>query len=210
MPITTQQFLEIKDIKDGIIVLKNNALRGIMMISSLNFALKPDEEQDAIIYQFQQFLNSLDFSSQILVQTRRLNITGYLDKLKELERKQKNDLLRTQTTEYRKFIEGMIKEGAIMTKNFYIIVPYSILEAKKVTTAKKLRKAAIPSLTKEEFHRCKDQLWQRMEFLGLGLRRCGLNAIPLTTPELIELFWSLYHPQQAEVGYYPEIPPEIM
>ena len=210
MAATTQQFLEIKEIKEGVIILKNNALRGIMMVSSLNFALKSPEEQEAIIYQFQNFLNSLDFPCQILVHSRRLNITGYLDKLGELEKKQKNDLLKVQTAEYQKFVEDLVKEGIIMTKNFYIIVPFSVWETREVTTAKKLKKVAVHSLTKEEFQRSKNQLWQRMEFLGLGLRRCGLTAIPLTTPELIELFWSLYHPQQAEVGYFPEIPPEII
>ena len=210
MAISTQQFLEIKEIKEGVIILKNNALRGVMIVSSLNFALKSSEEQEAIIYQFQNFLNSLDFPCQILVHSRRLNITGYLDKLGELEKKQKNDLLKVQTAEYQKFVEDLVKGGIIMTKNFYIIVPYLVWETKEVTTVKKLKKVAVPSLTKEEFQRSKNQLWQRMEFLGLGLRRCGLTAIPLTTPELIELFWSLYHPQQAEIGYFPEIPPEIM
>ena len=210
MAISTQQFLEIKEIKEGVIILKNNALRGVMIVSSLNFALKSSEEQEAIIYQFQNFLNSLDFPCQILVHSRRLNITGYLDGLEELEKKQKNDLLKVQTAEYQKFVEDLVKGGIIMTKNFYIIVPYSVWETKEVTTVKKLKKVAVPSLTKEEFQRSKNQLWQRMEFLGLGLRRCGLTAIPLTTPELIELFWSLYHPQQAEIGYFPEIPPEII
>ena len=210
MAISTQQFLEIKEIKEGVIILKNNALRGVMIVSSLNFALKSSEEQEAIIYQFQNFLNSLDFPCQILVHSRRLNITGYLDGLEELEKKQKNDLLKVQTAEYQKFVEDLVKGGIIMTKNFYIIVPYSVWETKEVTTVKKLKKVAVPSLTKEELQRSKNQLWQRMEFLGLGLRRCGLTAIPLTTPELIELFWSLYHPQQAEIGYFPEIPPEII
>jgi len=210
MATTTQQFLEIKDIKEGVIILKNNTLRGVLMVSSLNFALKSGEEQEATIYQFQQFLNSLDFSCQVLVQSRKLNITGYLDKLEELEKKQKNDLLKVQTAEYRKFVESLVKEGTIMTKNFYIIVPYSVLESQGGSTAGKLKKITAPTLTKEEFQRCKNQLWQRMEFLGLGLRRCGLTTVPLTTPELTELFWSLYHPQQAEVGYYPEIPPEIL
>ena len=120
------------------------------------------------------------------------------------------DLLKVQTAEYQKFVEDLVKGGIIMTKNFYIIVPYLVWETKEVATVKKLKKVVVPSLTKEEFQRSKNQLWQRMEFLGLGLRRCGLTAIPLTTPELIELFWSLYHPQQAEIGYFPEIPPEIM
>ena len=120
----TQQFLEIEQIREGVVVLRDKTLRGILMVSSLNFALKSEEEQNAIIYQFQEFLNSLDFSCQILIQTRRLNITGYLDKLKELEEKQENELLKIQTRGYREFIASMIKEGVIMTKNFYIIIPF--------------------------------------------------------------------------------------
>ena len=81
---STQQFLEIDQIREGMLILKNKALRAVMMVSSLNFALKSDDEQTSIIYQFQEFLNSLDFSCQILIQSRRLNITGYLDKLKEV------------------------------------------------------------------------------------------------------------------------------
>jgi len=205
---STQDFLKIKEVRDGFIILKNNSLRGVMMVSSINFGLKTQNSQEATIYQFQQFLNSIDFSIQILVQTRKLNITGYLEKLKDLEKKQENELLKTQTTEYRNFIGKIVEGGTIMTKNFYIVVPYSLME-ERTTTRKKLKKVIISDLSKQDLQRCKDQLWQRMEFLGLGLRGCGLNAIPLTSPELIELFWSTYHPQQAEIGYYPEIPPEM-
>lgn len=205
-----QQFLEIEQIREGVVVLRDKTLRGILMVSSLNFALKSEEEQNAIIYQFQEFLNSLDFSCQILVQTRRLNITGYLDKLKELEEKQENELLKIQTRGYREFIASMIKEGAIMTKNFYVIIPFypGPLEMPKFG-GKKTQDQKPISLTEEAFQRYKAQLWQRMEFLALGLRRCGLQAIPLITPELIELFWRFYHPKEAEFGYYPEIPPEL-
>lgn len=206
---SSQQFLEIDQIREGVVVLKNKALRGIMMVSSLNFALKSDDEQTAIIYQFQNFLNSLDFSCQIIVQSRRLNITGYIDKLKELERKQENKLLKIQTKEYRNFIESIIAGGTIMSKTFYIIVPFSLAEVKGENPKKMVRKSISPKLTEEEFQRCKTQLWQRMEYLTLGLRRCGLRSVPLSTEELIELFWGLYHPGQAEVGYYPEIPPEL-
>jgi len=212
--VPTQQFLEIQQIREGVIVLKDKSLRGILMVSSLNFALKSGEEQTAIIYQFQEFLNSLDFSCQILVQTRRLNITGYLDRLKELEEKQENELLKLQTKGYREFITEMIKGEAIMTKNFFVIIPFypTPLEIGKFGREKK-RVAAGPKetlpLTEEVFQRYRNQLWQRMEFLALGLRRCGLQAIPLITPELIELFWRFYHPKEAEFGYYPEIPPEL-
>ena len=207
---TTQQFLEIDQIREGIVVLKNKTLRGVMMVSSLNFALKSDEEQTAIIYQFQNFLNSLDFSCQIIVQSRRLNITGYLDKLKDLARKQENELLKVQTEEYRKFVESIVAGGTIMSKTFYVVVPFSMIEAEKTTPEKLLKAPKIPTLTEEQFQRCKTQLWQRMEYLALGLRRCGLRAVLLSTEELIELFWGLHHPKQAEVGYYPEIPPELI
>src|SRR4030043_1250757 len=116
--LTTQQFLEIKQIREGVVILKNKAMRGILMVSSLNFALKSEDEQNAILYQFQSFLNSLDFSCQIVVQSRRLNITGYLERLREMEDLQKKDLLKMQIKEYREFIKQLVEEQQILTKNF--------------------------------------------------------------------------------------------
>jgi len=206
--LSTQDFLEFDQIRDGIIILKNKGLRSILMVSSLNFALKSSEGQNAIIYQFQNFLNSLDFSCQILIQSRRLNIIGYLDKLGDIEKKEKNELLKIQITEYRKFIENIMKGGTIMQKTFYVIIPFSIMEAQITSGKKKLPK--IPTLTEETFQRCKNQLLQRVEFAVLGLRSCGLQSIPLSTLEVAELFWSLHHPLEAERGYYPEIPSELV
>jgi type IV secretory pathway VirB4 component len=200
---TTQQFLEFEDIREGVIILKDRSLRGILLVSSLNFALKSREEQEAIIYQFQNFLNSLDFPIQILVQSRRVNITGYLEKIEELEKKQKTELLKHQTREYKKFIESLVGAGDIYTKQFFVIVPFYPAE---LTVGKKKK----ISLTDETFEKFKLQLWQRLEFVALGLKRCGLQCVPLTTNELIEVFWSFYHSKEAEVGYYPEIPPELI
>ncbi|MBI2053965.1 MAG: hypothetical protein HYT36_01335 [Candidatus Staskawiczbacteria bacterium] len=217
--ISTQNFLELQDIKEGVLFLKNNDIKGVLMVSSLNFALKSDEEQTAIIYAFQNFLNSLDFSCQIIVQSRNINITPYLDGLKDLEEKQVNELLRAQTSSYREFIKNMVVGDTVMTKNFYVVVPYTIMEALGVKAAGKQynflkgiggKSAKSREIADADFQRCKVQLWQRMEFLALGLKRCGLEAIPLTTPELIELFWAIHHPEQAEVGYYPEILPELL
>ena len=206
-----QEFLEIDQIKDGVIILKNKALRGVLMVSSLNFALKSEDEQNATLYQFQSFLNSLDFFCQIIVQSRRLNITGYLEKLKELERNQTNELLRIQTNEYRLFIQRLVETGAILTKTFFVIVPYTLSESLSQEEKKGLMKTPkIPVLTEEDFQRCRGQLLQRMEFLVMGLRRCGLQSVPLTTPEIVELFWSLHHPKEAEVGYYPEFPSDLI
>ncbi|MEK7664736.1 MAG: hypothetical protein AAB361_01185 [Patescibacteria group bacterium] len=215
----TQAFLEIQDIKEGILMLKNNAIRGVLMVSSVNFALKSDEEQTAIIYAFQNFLNSLDFSCQIIVQSRNINITPYLDDLKDLEEKQTNELLRAQTSSYREFIKNMVVGDTVMTKSFFVIVPYTLMEALGVRAATKQynflknlsgKKQQSQEIKDSDFQRCKVQLWQRMEFLAMGLKRCGLEAVPLTTPELIELFWAIHHPEQAEVGYYPEILPELL
>ncbi|MFH1656266.1 MAG: hypothetical protein ABH956_00645 [Candidatus Nealsonbacteria bacterium] len=207
---STQDFLEFEQIKNGIIILKNKALRSVLMTSSLNFALKSEEEQQSILYQFQNFLNSLDFSTQILVQSRKLNITGYLDKLREIEKKEKSELLKIQLDEYRKFIEKILSQGTIMQKSFYVIVPFSIMETKETSTIKKgLLPKIIPELTEEEFNRAKTQLLQRVEFVSLGLRGFGLQSSPLNTLEIIELFWGLHHPSEAEKGYYPEFPLDL-
>jgi len=216
---STQEFLEVKDIREGVVILKNQGLRGVLMVSSLNFALKSEDEQTAIIYAFQSFLNSLDFSCQIIIQSRNINITPYLDELKDLEERQSNELLKRQTASYREFIKQLVKGETIMTKNFYVVVPYTLMEGLGVFAATKgfglakfFKKEKQPAgtMTDTDFQRCKTQLWQRMEFLAMGLRRCGLEAIPLTTTELIELFWTIHHPEQAEVGYYPEILPELI
>lgn len=208
----TQQFLEIDQIKEGTVILRNGAIRGVLMVSSLNFALKSAEEQDATLYQFQNFLNSLDFSVQIFIQSRKLNITGYLEKLKKLEEEQKNELLKVQTHDYQEFIKSLIEQGSVMSKSFFVIVPFSLLEGASPSAITQLlggKSSAGKMLTEEQFQRCRFQLWQRMEFIALGLKRCGLKAVPLNTEELIELFWGIYHPEESEIGYYPDIPPEL-
>jgi len=216
--LSSQQFLEFDQIKNGTIILKNKTLRAVLMVSSLNFALKSEEEQSAIIYQFQSFLNSLDFQCQIIVQSRKTNITGYFDELKKLEKNQKNELLKLQTSEYRKFIEGLVENESIMRKTFFVVIPYYL--GQEQNDDDENNKKGIKSffnkpkmseeINEENFKRHRNQLWQRMEFVALGLRRCDLSTTPLTTPELVELLWSWNHPGEAEVGYYPEILPELI
>jgi len=215
---SSQQFLEFDQIKSGTIILKNKTLRAVLMVSSLNFALKSEEEQSAIIYQFQSFLNSLDFQCQIIVQSRKTNITGYFDGLKKLEKNQKNELLKLQTSEYRKFIEGLVENESIMRKTFFVVIPYYLGQGqsdeeennKKGIKGFFNKPKMSEEINEENFKRYRNQLWQRMEFVALGLRRCDLSTTPLTTPELVELLWSWNHPGEAEVGYYPEILPELI
>lgn len=213
--LSTQQFLEIDQIKDGIVILRNKSLRGVMMVNSINFALMSEDEQNAVIGQFQSFLNSLDFPLQIIIQSRRLNITSYLDKLKDLENRQSNDLLRTQIIEYRNFINEIVSGGSIMNKSFYVVVPFQTMVlpgagAGKGKDKKSGQPKLAPGLAQEQFSQSKSQLLQRMEFVALGLRRCGLQCVPLNSLELAEFFWSSHHLEESERGYYPEIPPELI
>lgn len=204
----TQDFLEIEQIREGILVLKNKHLRGVLLVSSINFELMSEDEQNAIIYQFQDFLNSLDFSIQIVVQSRKLNITGYLDQIKVWQESQVNELLKAQISAYHDFIKQFIEAGNIMSKDFLVVVPYSPADLYGAEP-KGVIKGVTGFASEEDFQRAKVQLWQRMEFVVLGLKRMGLQAVPLNTIELTELFWRLHHPSQAEKGYYPEIPPEL-
>ena len=134
-----------------------------------------------------------------------------------MEENQQNELLKAQTASYGEFIKELVQGDNIMTKNFYIVVPYTLAEILGVGAA--LKKSNLFSFGKkndgqhisdEDFEKCKNQLWQRMEFLAGGLKRAGLDATPLATVELIELFWAIHHPSEAEVGYYPEILPELL
>lgn len=210
MSTTTQQFLEIDQIKQGVIILKSKALRAVLMVSSLNFDLKSEEEQKATIYQFQNFLNSLDFSLEIIIQSRKVNLTGYLEKLKEMETKQKNELLKFQTMEYQNFIKDLIAGGDILSKNFFVVIPFTLFEIPGIKSTPQKKADSLTTITEEKFQQAKTQLLQRTAFIASGLKRCGLQCNPLNTSELIELFWSLYHPEQAEQGYYPTIPSELI
>jgi hypothetical protein len=208
MTATTQQALEFDQIKEGVVILKNKSLRGVLMISSLNFALKAEQERRSIIFQFQSFLNTLDFPLEMAVQSRKLNISSYLKKLKNLEDKEKNQLLKTQIREYSSFIRKIIKGNSIMSKTFYVVVPFHPNELRRAPQRKKDDDDKI--YKEKRFQRSRSQLLQRMQFLASGLKRCGLSCQSLSTAELIELFWGLYHPEKSEIGYYPNIPSNLI
>ncbi len=208
MKATTQQVLEFDQIKEGVVLLKNKSLRGVLMISSLNFALKAEEERRSIIFQFQSFLNSLDFPLEMAVQSRKLNISSYLEKLQKIEEKESNKLLKTQIKEYSNFIRKIIKGNSIMAKTFYVIVPFHLGELRRKPEKEKDESQKV--YKQKRFQRSRSQLMQRMQFVASGLKRCGLSCQPLSTAELIELFWGLYHPEKAEIGYYPNIPSSLI
>jgi hypothetical protein len=195
----TQQFLDVAEIKDDVIVLKSGALRSVLAISSINFELKSTDEQEAIINQYQNFLNSVDFPLQILVSSRKLNMENYLNFLVDNEKKQPNELLRMQISEYRNFISQLISSTNIMDKNFYIIVPFSPIENQSKGFFSNMASMLNPKKNilekRENLETYKSQLYQRVDHIIAALSGIGLRIVPLKTQELIELAFNSYNPE---------------
>jgi len=201
---STQEFIPIKEIRDDVFILKDGSLHMILMASTLNFALKAEEEQNAIIMQYQNFLNSLDFSVQFFIQSRKLNTDSYIATLIEAEKKQENELMKIQTKEYIEFIKSFVKISNVMSKAFYISVPYSTaaMEVKKSFVGNlvgSFSKKAAGQLS-DRFEENKIQLQQRADIVSQGLARVGVRVAPLNTEELIELFYELFNPGEKEKG----------
>lgn len=193
-----QKHMEIKEIRDDVIILKNGGLRAVLMTTSLNFDLRSVEEQDALIYQYQNFLNSLDFSVQIMVASRKFNIEPYINTLKQKQRKQENPLLKMQTLEYIDFVKELTKTTNIMTESFYTVISYSPSVVKKKGFLDQFFKKQTGSAEKQRFQELKNNLWQRVDFVAVGLQSVGVKAVPLKTDELVELFYKLYNPSAKE------------
>ncbi|MDI6778092.1 MAG: hypothetical protein QMD77_02775 [Patescibacteria group bacterium] len=199
---SAQEFVDISEIRDNVVVLKNGTLRAVLMVSSINFELKSSQEQEAIVASYQNFLNSLDFPVQILVSSRRLDIDPYLELLDQKEKTQENELLRFQIADYRNFIKNLVGTANIMTKSFYIVIPFALTEGKKETFLDKIKVALNPKQAlvekRMEFENYKNQLWQRVEHISAGLGGSGIRMVPLGTKELIELFYNSYNPTVVE------------
>lgn len=194
----TQEFVPIKEIRNGMIVLKDGSLRAVIMASSINFALKGSDEQTAIIYQFQNFLNTLDFQVQIYIQSRRLDIKPYLALLKEREALQTNELLRVQTREYIQFIKQFTDTTNIMSKSFFIVVPYqgAILTSKSTSGLFGGKKDPSEEETRrnETLDELITQLEQRLQVVEQGIARTGVRTVRLGSEELTELYYKLFNP----------------
>ncbi len=199
---SAQEFVDIAEIKDGVVVLKNGALRAVLMVSSINFDLKSTQEQEAIIAAYQGFLNSLDFPIQIIISTRRIDIDPYMEMLDQKEKTQPNELLRFQIGEYKNFIKNLVGAANIMTKSFYVVVPFALTEGEKEGFLGKIKIALNPRQAmlerQMEFENFKTQLWQRVNHVMAGLAGSGIKMAPLGTEELIELFYNAYNPKVHE------------
>lgn len=198
---STKDFVEIADIRESVLILKNGSLRSILEVNSTNFELKSADEQIAIVRAFQNFLNATDFPLQIAVSSRKLDINPYLKSLDEIIEKQPNELLRIQAVEYTRFVRGLTELANIMSKKFYIVVPFYVIEspASKTSFFDALTSIFAPSkfvktLSDEELETYKTQLNQRIDIISEGVGGMGLEAKLLNKEELISLFYQYYNP----------------
>ncbi|NCF75089.1 MAG: hypothetical protein GWO87_01200 [Xanthomonadaceae bacterium] len=206
---TTQEYLNISEIKDDCVILKDGTLVSVIMVSSINFSLKSADEQEAIIQAYINFLNSLRFPSQIVIQSRKLNIDPYLRKLKVLNKTQTNDLLKMQIAEYYSYISDLVKIGQIMTKKFYIAIPYSAFQDEKKSFLRKILEifssASVVKLKKEVFLRRHKELMRRVDIVIGGLSSMSLNSVVLDTQSLIELYYNIYNPFVSKQQPLPDL-----
>ena len=201
----TQEFVPIKEVRDGIVILKDGSLRSLLMASSINLALKSADEQSAIIGQFQSFLNSLEFPVQFFIESRDLDIRPYVALLEERYVAELDDLMKIQIREYIVFIKDFTERANIMTKNFFIVVPYDpALIARgggglsAISSLISTNKSGTATLTDEQFEQYRTQLEQRISSIEQGLIRTGVRVVKLGTEEVIELFYKLFNPGELE------------
>jgi hypothetical protein len=181
------------------VLLKDGTVRGVLLVSSIDFALKSEDEQEAIIQAYIVFLNALEYPIQIVIQSRRMNIDPYMDRLREQERTIENDLLRAQISDYRSFVSELVELGQIMQKMFYVVVPYDPITNKKknfwTRLSESLSPAAAASLNKKQLKDRIEQLSRRVELIEGQLNSMGLSSVRLDTQGLIELYYNVYNPE---------------
>ncbi len=196
---STQQYLDITEIRDDCVVLKDGTLRSVILVSSINFALKSEDEQNAIIFGYMSFLNAFDFPLQIVVQSRRLDIDAYLERLKQAEKEQTNELLKVQIAGYRQFVAELVQIGEIMNKRFFVVVPYNPATDKRKGFFRRLGELFSPAvlirLREETFKQYRKELFLRVEHVMGLLNSLGLSTVPLDTQGLIELYYNVYNPE---------------
>lgn len=195
---STQQYLDITEIRENTVIMRDGTLRAVILVSSINFALKSEDEQNAIIAAYASFLNNIDHPIQIVIQSRELDIDNYILNLKQKEKEQTNELLKIQTAEYTEYITELISLGKIMNKKFYVVVPYNPLSDKHKgfyhSMKEVLRPVSLVKMKEKDFLRRRHDLSRRISSIISGLSSIGLGAAELDTQSLIELFYNVYNP----------------
>ena len=200
---STEKYLFISTIRDDTVVLKSGGLRAVLLTSSINFALKNEDEQQGIVQGYVSLLNSVDFPIQICIQSRKLNIDAYLMKIDKQYKKTTNDLMKIQLQEYRKYIVELLDLGDIMSKKFYVVIPYEPgASSVKKSFSTQLSEVFAPTkainLSKEKFNEYKGELERRVSLVSAGLQGMGLSSVRLDTQGLIESLYNTYNPMVSQ------------
>lgn len=207
----TQNHLRIAEIRNDTVILKNGGSRAVLETNSVNFNLKSEDEQTAIIKGYQSFLNTLDFPVQIVVKSKKLDLDNYLNDLTTTAEKQENALLQQQTYDYIDYIKRLLEYADIMNKSFFVVIPYNgILGDEKPSGFiaffqkfwQRIRGKQSDSTylkQKKQFESLKKGLDSRVNTVIAGLENCGLKVNRLTTQELIELYYNSYNPELARL-----------
>ena len=207
-PNSTQNALEIAEIRDGIVIMNDGSFRSVLMVKSINFDLMSTNEQESVEFVYQRFLNSLVFPIQIFIRSERVDLRPYIDKLDRIRVQHDNMMLAMLMDDYINFIDGLSQQANIMDKRFYIVVPYfPVINVEKAfDQSKNLFKGIAQLFKKEEHHvtvneaelsTAKNELRNRVQSILAALQQCGIQGLPLDTQELIELYYDTYNPDTA-------------
>jgi len=205
----TQDLVEVKEIKADTIILKDGGLRQVVMVGGTNFALKSEEEQNVLLRGYQDFLNGLSFPIQIVVHSRKININPYLDRLEELKQRELSPILQDQISEYREFVKEFVADNPIMTKTFFVVVPFypvNLPGSESVSNAlgflpffkKPKVQPEEQKMSDESFGENLEQLAQRVDQVANGLGSMGLEVAKLNSEQLTEMLYNFYNPETVE------------
>lgn len=176
--VSSRKQIQIKEVKDGILILPYNQYRLVIETSSINFELKSEDEQDAIIDNFQNFLNSLPASIQVLIRVREVDVDEYIEEISKSKISEKEKVYKNQISNYCEFIKNLVSGNKILSRRFYIVVPYSG--------------------TEKDFSMIREQINLNRDIVIRGLEKLGMKARELDSLELLDLFYSFYNPQQSK------------
>jgi type IV secretory pathway VirB4 component len=200
---STQSTLLISEIKDGVVVMRDGSLRGVILGSAINFDLMNQSEQEAVEYAYQGFLNSLHFPVQIVINSQHIDLTSYMEKLAALRGEQPNEMLGALMDDYIANLKALLEDVNIMDKQFYVVVPFfpPLVEQRKINLLEGIKAAFEPApvitVSEENFHKYKQELSQRMSLVASGMSQMGIRAISLGSQELVDLYYGWYNPDVA-------------
>jgi hypothetical protein len=223
-PNSTQNTLQIAEIRDGIVIMNDGSFRSIIMVKSINFDLMSSQEQEAVEYSYQGFLNSLYFPIQIFVRSQRVDLQPYIEKLDKIRTEHDNMLLALLMEDYINYIDQLSDQTNIMDKKFYIVIPYfPTVDVQKALSQSKGFISGIGKLfnnkedhvviNEADLEKAKNELRNRVQAALGGLAQCSIQGLPLDTQELIELYYDTYNPDTAtrqQLKNFDELTAEII